>query len=205
MKKIELTDLEKEYLEKMKPVEDLGRSELGKEIIKGIALGGVFASLFIVPMIGVPYKWIEDLHKHHKRKLRDNLKRLEDRGYVNFDNNGKYFITSKGKLKLYEYQIEELTILQPKNWDKIWRIITFDVPEEKKNARMSLNKKLKELGFLTLQKSVYVYPYPCEKEFIKIGNFFGVEKNIIFIESIKISNERELIKKFNKNKIFIKK
>jgi hypothetical protein len=66
---------------------------------------------------------------------------------------------------------------------------------------MALNKKLKEMKFQVLQKSVFVYPHPCEKEFMEIGDFFGVKENIVFIEANKISNQNDLIKKFKEDNI----
>ncbi len=197
MKQICLTPKEKEFLSKAKPVEDMKGDNLSKEIIKGIAIGGAVASMFILPGIAIGYRWIEDLHKNHKRRLRDNLKRLTEKGYL-IQRDEKYFLTPKGKLKLYEYEIEDLTIPKPQKWDSTWRIITFDIPEEKRVARLALNKKLKNLGFITLQKSVFIYPHPCEEEFMQIGKFFGIEKNIVFIKANKISNEREIKQKFKK-------
>jgi hypothetical protein len=201
MKNINLTLEEIKFLRNAKPLNEMKRKELSKEIIKGIALGGVVATIFVLPGIAIGYKWVDDLHKNHKRKLRDNLKRLLDRGYIREDEVDKYVITPKGVLKLNEYKIEELTIEKPKKWDNIWRIITFDIPEEKRIARDALNRKLKELGFITFQKSVFVYPHPCKKEFDQIGEFFGVNDNIIFIEAMNISNEESLKKIFIENEI----
>ena len=48
--------------------------------------------------------------------------------------------------------------------DGEWRIVIFDIPEKFKKAREALRMKLKELGFLELQKSVFIFPYECEDE-----------------------------------------
>ena len=201
MKNICLTLEERNFLINAKSPKEMKRNELSKEIIKGVALGGVIASMFVLPGTAIAYKWVDDLHKNHKRKLRDNLKRLLNRGYIREDEVNKYVITSKGTLKLNEYKIEDLTVSKPKKWDNIWRIITFDIPEEKRVARKALNKKLKELGFITLQKSVFIYPHPCKKEFDQIGEFFGVKDNIVFIEAISVSNEKFIKENFKDNKI----
>ena len=200
MKNICLTKEEKEFLIKAKPLKEMGKGDLGKEVLKGIAVGGVIASMFVAPGMGIAYKWVDDLHKNHKRQLKRNLKRLTDRGYLR-ELDGKYFITPDGHLKLYEYKIEELVIPKPKKWDRVWRIVSFDIPEDKIKARRALNKKLKDLGFITLQKSVFVYPYPCEEEFKQIGEFFGVSENIVFVKAIKISSEEDLIKRFKENNL----
>jgi DNA-binding transcriptional regulator PaaX len=72
----------------------------------------------------------------------------------------------------------------------------FDIPEIKKYARDALNKKLKDLNFLTLQKSVFIYPHDCEREFREIGNLFDVEENIVFIKTKTLSGYQKFIKKF---------
>ncbi len=201
MKDICLTKEERLFLTNARPPKKMKNGELSKEIIKGIALGGTIATMFVLPGTAIAYKWFDDLHKYNKRKLRDNLKRLLDHGYIREDEIDKYCITPKGILKLNEYKIQDLIIQKPKNWDGKWRILTFDIPEEKKSARIALNKKLKDLSFLTLQKSVFIYPYPCEKEFKQIGEFFGVKKNIIFMEVDKISNDVSIKNKFKKMKL----
>ncbi len=198
---MELNDNEKDYLKKLKPVDKMYKGELSKEILRGVSLGGAVAAMIIMPGSTLGFKWVKDLHDNHKRRFSDNLNRLEKRGYVKADGHGNYFVTSKGHLKLNEYRIKDLKVKIPKIWDKKWRIISFDIPEEKKKARMALNKKLKEMKFQVLQKSVFVYPHPCEKEFLEIGDFFGVKNNIVFIEANKISNEEKLIKKFKEDKI----
>jgi len=57
---------------------------------------------------------MRDLHSNHKRRLKDNLDRMEKRGYVKADGHGNYFITSKGHLKLNEYKIRDLEVKIPK-------------------------------------------------------------------------------------------
>lgn len=41
-------------------------------------------------------------------------------------------LTEKGKERAQQYVAQELQPLQPKNWDRRWRLIIFDVPEKKK-------------------------------------------------------------------------
>lgn len=81
--------------------------------------------------------------------------------------NGQFAIrlTEQGKKIIKEMQYEDMKIEKPNKWDKKWRIIIFDIPEgQRRIARDALRNKLKKLGFYLIQKSVWVYPYPCEKE-----------------------------------------
>ena len=45
-----------------------------------------------------------------------------------------------------------MTVSIPKKWDGKWRIVGFDIPEKKKTSKRSSKKKMRELGFITLQK-----------------------------------------------------
>ena len=61
-----------------------------------------------------------------------------------------------------EYQIPE-----PAFWDGKWRILMFDMRESRKKARNTLRTLIRNAGFVRLQDSVWVYPYPCD-EFIEL-------------------------------------
>lgn len=68
--------------------------------------------------------------------------------------------------------LKEAAILNSKRrrgmkWDGKWRIVSFDVPQEFKTARDALRHLLRRAGFLQVQKSLYVHPYPCN-ELVKL-------------------------------------
>lgn len=84
-----------------------------------------------------------------------------------------------------------------KHWDKKWRIVSFDIPEKQKNAREALRKKLRDLDFYPLQKSMFVLPYPCQDEIDFIAEIFQIRKNITYFETTLISNEGKIRAYFN--------
>jgi phenylacetic acid degradation operon negative regulatory protein len=64
-----------------------------------------------------------------------------------------------------------------KSWDGYWRIVIFDIPEERKSLRKALRYKLKELGLGQWQRSVYITPFDLEEEinqFLKANEVFGM-------------------------------
>lgn len=64
--------------------------------------------------------------------------------------------------------------LRKRQWDGYWRIIIFDVPENKRRMRRFLRQKLLELGFGMIQWSVYLSPYDFSrdlKEFFEASGF----------------------------------
>ena len=81
--------------------------------------------------------------------------RLKEEGCLEeIEKNGekRYRATLKGKAKIFRF------FKKDKKWDGKWRIVIFDIPEEKKKMRNFFRKKLYELGFRILQESVWISP-----------------------------------------------
>ncbi|MSU74387.1 CRISPR-associated endonuclease Cas2 [Candidatus Kaiserbacteria bacterium] len=74
-------------------------------------------------------------------------------------------MTDKGRLLIEAVHANEYRIPEPAFWDGKWRIVMFDIHERRRKARSQLRSLLSDAGFLRLQDSVWVYPYPCD-EFI---------------------------------------
>ena len=68
----------------------------------------------------------------------------------------------------------------------------FDIPSNKNKSRDALRWKIKELGFYQLQKSVFVYPFPCEKEIDALGVFWNVRDNIVLMHVSGFEGEEKL-------------
>ena len=67
-------------------------------------------------------------------------------------------------------------------WDKKWRIVMFDLNNNKTIQRNAIRVFLKRCGFILMQKSVWIYPYDCGKEVEFIRLFFRLsEKEFRFI------------------------
>lgn len=57
-----------------------------------------------------------------------------------------------------------IQVKRPKKWDGLWRLVLFDIPEKQRMFRDVLRNHLKIMGFQELQQSVFIFPFPCEKE-----------------------------------------
>jgi phenylacetic acid degradation operon negative regulatory protein len=93
------------------------------------------------------------------------------------------------------YDIDNLVIKRLLRWDGVWRVVIFDIPEKHRDARVALSKKLKEMGFCQLQKSVFVFPFSCEKEIDFIKMFYQIEKFIILFNTKSFGEIQDLILK----------
>lgn len=108
----------------------------------------------------------------------------------------RFVLTENGQKIFLRFNYEELKIKESKVWDRNFRVIVFDVPEKKRSARDSLRGKMKELGCVKFNDSVWVYPYPCQKEIDFIANYWGIGKHVHFILAKDITNRGLLEKSF---------
>lgn len=105
-------------------------------------------------------------------------------------------LTEKGKKRALTFNIDTLKLPTDEKWNGCWHGVLFDISEKSKSAREALREKLRELGFYPLQKSVFVYPYPCREQIDFIVEFFGVRRFVRYAVLTDISNEAELLLHF---------
>lgn len=131
------------------------------------------------------YGWVPNQYKKHNyyqlvsRSLKANLiDKVEKKGEIYMR------ITSEGK-KVIQRDFPML-LLQNKHWDGRWRIIMFDVEEVNKKARNRLRRKLKELGFGMLQKSVFISPHDLLRDFSEFAQASGIKDYLYLLETHKL-------------------
>lgn len=119
------------------------------------------------------------------------------------DLKGRTFLvlTSVGKKK---FTRRFRLIFESKKWDGYFMVVVFDIPEEDKKTREVLRRKLRELGFGMLQKSVWVTAYHFEEDLREFLVIHGLESDVFVLSAKNLwaGNVRELSKKiWNLNKI----
>lgn len=115
----------------------------------------------------------------------------------NKDGTTTLILSENGKQKALRFNIDKMEIKKPAQWDKKWRVVMFDIPEKLRKMRDSLRLHFKEIGLIELQKSVFVFPYPCSEEIEFILEFYNARKHVRFILAEKIDNQLHLMKKFD--------
>lgn len=116
------------------------------------------------------------------------------------DGSFKLVLTEKGKkvARQLSFLGSAINFKKPKKWDGKWRVVLFDIPEKDRLFRNILRAHLYELDFKKLQHSVFVSPYPFEKEILDLVALYSAEKYVRVITATMIDNEKNLKKHFFK-------
>lgn len=176
-------------------------------ILRVVVLGGVITTALAAPnavqILDKPItKILNKLdERSRQRELQKTLTYMRRKQLISNSNALNYKhgikITEKGLKRLSVVSYKNLQITKLDNWDKKWRIILFDIPENQKSLRNSFTLKMKSLGLTQLQKSVWIHPFPCKNEIIHVSERHGLTKYITYIETSHIDNQELLIKRFS--------
>jgi len=111
-----------------------------------------------------------------------NIKRSGYLEVVEKDNQKVVRITKKGRFKLWNPVIN-------KEWDGRWRLVAFDIPEDNRKKRKSLRLALKALGFIQMQKSLWICPYDVSMEIEKVLDMLDIEQYVDYFIADAITNK----------------
>jgi len=171
---------------------------------KTLLLLGAGISLSLTTRPDRFFKILESTRKEwralNERALREAIRKLYQSKLVDFkelgDGTAKITLTDKGKRRVVTFNLETMKIRRQPTWDRLWRIVIFDIPEYKKKARDALSARLKSIGMIALQKSVLVHPFNCKDEVEFLIELFDVRPFVRFIVAKEIDTALHLKKKF---------
>lgn len=167
-----------------------------KNVLTILAISGIVVASIAIPNLPIALGAAQKMWKNfNRRDLGRTIKRLEKQEMISFKNeNGKtkIEITEKGKKRLLEYDFENLDI-RKKKVDGKWRLVIFDIPEDKKGNRDAFSRKLLQMDFIRLQDSVFACPYPCQQEIDFLVHYLGITDFITLIKVDRIERGEKLI------------
>jgi phenylacetic acid degradation operon negative regulatory protein len=130
------------------------------------------------------------LNRSLQRMRKQNLLKEKDRkGEV------LYSLTKEGIKKLTEFRLKNI-LKAAQEWDGFWRVIIFDIPEEMRLFRNVFRRKMISFNFFPLQKSVFVYPFPCEKEIAVLAKFFNAKGYVQVILAKCLGDKEDEVRRF---------
>jgi len=121
---------------------------------------------------------------------------------VSSDGSFKLVLTKEGmrQARIQYLFGKTITFKNSKEWDKKWRIVIFDIPEKDRHFRDVLRLHLRELKFYKLQQSVFISPYPCERQLLELVSIYKVESFVRIMTVDWVDNEKKLQKHFFQSK-----
>lgn len=131
---------------------------------------------------------VTTLPQYNPYYVKRTLKRLKEQKLVEFSDK-TYTLSVRGKRWVLKYTLEDLSIPTPAKWDGRWRMIIYDVARHKATLRNIFRTTIRRIGFLNVQESVWIYPYPCEKEISFLRDYCGMGTDVMYIIAHKIEND----------------
>lgn len=202
------------------PVFELSPDQIGligdasKVILAVIASAGLITLAAVAPNI---LSAVGKLYKLKGKKLSKREKEikaarafyyLKNSGLIKFKtdkNEVKLFLSSLGKKKLKQISFQALQIIKPKKWDGKWWQVAADIPTKGyRQAADALRSKLKQMGFFSLQRTLWFYPYDPRKQLEVVLNHYNIGKfvTVMEISRMDVQDEKILKNYFNLNRVF---
>lgn len=140
-----------------------------------------------------------DTERYTRKELREALARLKRSSYLSRTSKGKYVLSSKGRIQALRLVIEKQLSQVGKHWKGKWFVVIFDIPELSRKDREYLWRQLRILGFLPLQKSVWVTPLDIERELLALLKLWNLELagDVRIMRVDRIMQDQDLKEHFN--------
>ena len=157
------------------------RADLQKIVLSTVAAAGVIGVALLAPnVLGA----LEHVGLLPTRRQTDSIRaarmRLVQKGLLSWEGN-KLRMTEKGEKRLRSLQLRNYQVPKPKRWDGRWRVLIFDISESRKSLRDKVRLTLTAVGFIRLQDSVWIYPYPCEDLITLLKADFKIGKDLLYM------------------------
>lgn len=171
-----------------------------KDVLELVGAGAFLAASLVAPKFSRVFKSLindpdapEPWRRFNIPYLKRTLQRLEKQKLVTIrEDKGSSVveITDSGRRKILKFSLNAIEIKAPRSWDRTWRLVSYDIPEEFANTRELISEYLKAWGFYELHKSVYLHAYPCEKEVLFLREYLKVGDYLRIFTVTKIENDQ---------------
>lgn len=173
--------------------------KIQRAVLGVIAAAGILSVAMVAPnalqvlkLFGIDKK----LKRNRQRSISLSRERLLEAGYIKYQKDGYLSLTKKGEDKLQDLEKRNYVLKKPKIWDKKWRVLIFDIKEERRALRDKVRSTLVSVGFVRLQDSVWVFPYDCEDLITLMKVDFEIGNDLLYLIVERIENDFALRKTF---------
>ena len=172
------------------------RKHLQKMILRSIAVAGVLSIGLLAPNVLGAFGKLGIIPSNRQREyIASSASKLKKRRLISFNGKG-YQLTTEGKRLLDIWICNDFKFEKQKKWDEKWRMIIFDIPENKRRARRQVCRIFQKSGFVRLQDSVWVYPYDCEDVITLLKTSLYIGKDLLYVIVDELENDKHLREHF---------
>jgi len=168
-----------------------------KEVLSVIGKLSLMAAAFVAPNI---IQLLRPENPEKKYRYNKIIKRMFDDKIIYLAGE-KIILTDRGKELLKQIQVEDIEINKwqdrPENWDGIWHLVCYDIPEPFKNKRDGFRRKLIESHFRQIQLSLWVCPYDCKEEIAVLAQNLGIAPFVVYLNTDRLPQQDKLIRLFD--------
>lgn len=173
----------------------------GKGLLTLLLVGGVLTVAVVAPNVFSAFGHLAKIRRYFDKKQFNKEKQyFKKQGLIKIekiDNKTfKIYLTEKGEKIAAEDVFKNFKIQKPQK-DGYWRVVMFDIPNKYNWARDVFRQRLRELGFYKFQESVFILPYPCEKEIALLTTILNIVDFAHLIKTKDFSGNKEVEKIFN--------
>jgi len=115
-----------------------------------------------------------------EQAIRSALSRMSQKGWLKVmrvGNKSYYSLTARGKRLLSEGG-KIIYYGRQEQWDGQWHLVTYSIPENRRDIRHRLRKELSWLGYGMLSNATWMCPHDTRAEVESLVQRLGVEKHV---------------------------
>ncbi len=184
-------------MKKLVEIVNVRKSKINyKEIVlKTILMTTVVSVAVMAPNALQMFGYLKKKDRHQTNfRIRSHTDQFIKSGHIKMTTGG-LSLTDKGQAELLKFS--DVGFRKRKKWDGLWTIVSFDFPVAKNKIRDAVRFYLKRIGFIQLQKSVWVFPYDCPELIYLVKTEWKLTDELVYIRAKYVSREKKLKEYFD--------
>lgn len=178
----------------------------GKELLVALLIaGGVFTVLSIEPALlaaAIPFARRYRNAPQDRRRFQKAFSYLRQKKYITVRPKGgkaEISVTEHGRRRARAnyFSTKASLPMRPRKWDRVWRLIMFDIPVGDRLKRDAFRHMVRRLGAVMFQQSVWLYPHDCSEQVAFLSRYFELpQDNLRLVISSDIGDDSAFRKHF---------
>ncbi len=143
----------------------------------------------------------KELRRIDQRSIRKALSDLERDGLIaiteHTDNTFSVVLSPHATQRLGAIEMHKVARKRPKKWDQKWRLLIYDVSEDRKKSRDAIRRELQSVGFLELQHSVWIFPFDVTDVMQLLRELYDLKEELIVLTTDRFESDERFISTFH--------